>query len=268
MIRKSLAFLKKDFLRESSYRLSFLSGIFTVLVSVTSYFFIDQLFGQKMVSHLEEFGVNYFSYVLLSMAFFSYVGLGLNSFSSQIQSEQTQGTLEAILLSPTKISTILFSLALWNLINATIELIIYIILGIYLFHIDFSRVHLLSALIVLFLTIASFSSLGILSASFLLAFKRGNPLDWIISNVEGLISGVYFPIGILPAGLQFIAKFFPITYAIRAIELAVYKNYSPLQLIPEIIFLLSFSLLLLPLSFSAFKYSIKKARQDGSLGQY
>jgi len=82
-----------------------------------------------MVSHLEEFGVNYFSYVLLSMAFFSYVGVGLGSFSNRIRSEQMQGTLEAILLTPTRISTILFSMALWNLAFATLDVAIYIILG-------------------------------------------------------------------------------------------------------------------------------------------
>ena len=122
MFKKPLAFLKKDLLLDSSYNLSFVFSIFGVLVSVLSYFFIDKLFGQRMVTNLEEFGVNYFSYVLLSMAFFSYIGIGLGSFSERIQIEQTQGTLEAILLTPTKISTFLFSLTAWNLILATIEM--------------------------------------------------------------------------------------------------------------------------------------------------
>lgn len=268
MLREAFAFLKKDFLLESSYGLSFLSNIFLVLISVASYFFIDQLFGQKMVSHLQEFGVNYFSYVLLSMAFFGYVGIGLGSFASQISSEQTQGTLEAILLSPTRLSTLLFSMSLWNLFNAALEMGVYLLLGIFLFKINFSQVNLLSALVILLLTITSFSSLGILSASFTLAFKRGPPLSWLINNAEGLISGVYFPLTVAPVWLQWIAKFFPITYAIRAIELAVYRNYSLLELKEEIFFLLLFSLLLMPLSVAAFRYSLRKARKDASLGKF
>lgn len=232
------------------------------------YFFIDKLFGQRIVSHLEEFGVNYFSYVLLSMAFFSYVGIGLGSFSRQLHSEQMQGTLEAILLTPTNISTILFSMTLWNLIIATFDMTIYIILGIFLFKISFANVNVLSTLVILILTITSFSSLGIISASFTMVFKRGNPIGGIISSLEGLIGGVYFPITILPAWLQFMAKFFPITYAIRAIELAVYKGFYLSQLKEEITFLLLFSLLLLPLSLISFKYSLKKAQRDGSLLQY
>jgi len=268
MLRKALAFLKKDFLMESSYSLSFLFNFFGILTSMLSYFFIDKLFGSRMVPHLEEFGVNYFSYVLLSMAFFGYVGIGLGSFSERIRSEQIQGTLETVLLTPTSVSTILFSLSLWNLVLATIDMVVYILFAIFLFKISFANMNILSTLIIFLLTIISFSSLGILSACFIMVFKRGNPISWIVASVEGLIGGVYFPITVLPGWLQFLAKFFPITYAIRSIELAVYKGYSVTQLSKEICFLFIFSVVLLPLSLAAFKYSLKKARKDGTLAQY
>lgn len=268
MLKRTLAFLKKDFLIESSYKLSFLLNIFAVLVSILTYFFIDKLFGHRVVGHLEEFGVNYFSYVLLSMAFFSYIGVGLGSFSSRIRSEQIQGTLEALLLTPTTISTILLSLTLWNLCFATLNVVIYILAGIFLFNINFTNVNLLSTLVILILTITSFSGLGILSASFIMVFKRGNPVGWVINSLQGLIGGVYFPITVMPVWLQFLARFFPITYAIRAIELAVYRGFGLSQLGEEIGFLLLFSCLLLPLSFASFKYALKKARQQGSLLQY
>lgn len=268
MLRKPLAFLKKDFLMESSYSLAFIFNFAGILASILSYFFIDKLFGSQMVPHLEEFGVNYFSYVLLSMAFFGYVGIGLGSFSERISSEQMQGTLEAVLLTPTKISTILFSMALWNLVLATVDMIIYILFAVFLFKISFANIDILSTLVVFILTIISFSSLGILSACFIMVLKRGNPFSWIVASIEGLIGGVYFPITVLPAWLQFLAKLFPITYAIRAIELAVYKGYNVLQLSREISFLLLFSIVLLPASIAAFKYSLRKARKDGSLAQY
>ena len=268
MLKKALAFLKKDFLMESSYNLAFLFNFFGILVSVLSYFFIDKLFGSRIVPHLEEFGVSYFSYVLLSMAFFGYVGIGIGSLSERIRSEQVQGTLEAVLLTPTGMPTILFSLSLWNLVLATIDMFIYALLAVFLFNINFSNMNVLSTFIIFLLTIVSFSSLGILSACFIMVFKRGNPVGWIVASIEGLIGGVYFPITVLPGWLQFLAKLFPITYAIRSIELAVYKGYSVMQLSKEICFLLAFSAMLLPLSLAAFKYSLKKARREGSLAQY
>lgn len=268
MFRQAIAFLKKDFLVESSYKLSFLMNVFGVLASVLVYFFIDKLFGHKIVGHLEEFGTDYFSYVLLGMAFFSYVGTGLGSFADRLRLEQMQGTLEAVLLTPIKTRTLLFSMSLWNIFMATLDMIIYIALGMFFFKVDFSRVNIFSAFVVLILSVSSFSALGILSASFIMVFKRGNPVGWVVSSLEGLIGGVYFPVSILPAWGQVIARFFPITYAIRACELAVYKGYSVFQLVQEITYLLLFSLLLIPLSVCAFNYAIHKAKIDGSLGQY
>ncbi len=268
MLSKPIAFLKKDFLNESSYKLAFLFNIFGVFASVLGYFFIDLMFGKKITPHLETFGINYFSYVLLGMAFFSYAGSGLGSFSSRIQMEQTQGTLENILLTPTSIPTILFSIGLWNLVVATFDMSVYIALGIFVFNINFANLNIISTAVILILTITSFSGLGILSASFILLFKRGNPMEWLINTTEGLLGGVYFPITVLPGWLQVFANFLPITYAIRGIQLAVYRGYTVSQLSREIIFLLLFSILLIPLSFMFFNYALRKVKKDGTLGQY
>jgi ABC-2 type transport system permease protein len=268
MLRKAFAYLKKDFITESSYSAALLFNFAGILTSILGYYFINKMFGARMVPHLEEFGVNYFSYVLLSMAFFGYVGVGLGSFSERIRAEQVQGTLEAVLLTPTKVSTILFSLALWNLVLATLDMIVYIIFAVFLFKIDFSGMNILSTAVVFLLTIISFSGMGILSACFIMVLKRGNPFSWLVAGLEGLIGGVYFPVTVLPGWMQAIAQLFPITHAIRAVELAVYKGYGLMQLSREILFLLVFSVLLLPLSLAAFKFSIKKARKDGTLAQY
>lgn len=268
MLRKPLAFLKKDFITESSYNLNFLFNFAGILTSILGYFFINKLFGNRMVGNLEEFGVNYFSYVLLSMAFFGYVGVGLSSFSEHIRNEQVQGTLEAVLLTPTGISTILLSLSLWNLVLATVDMAVYILFAIFLFKINFSNINIISTLVIFTLTIISFSSLGILSACFIMVFKRGNPFSWLVASLEGIIGGVYFPITVLPGWMQFLAKIFPITHAIRAIELAVYRGYGLKQLSGEILALFLFSAVLVPLGLAAFKHSVKRARREGSLIQY
>ena len=221
MLKKAAAFLKKDFLMESSYRLAFLSNFFGILVGILSYFFINKLFAGQIAPHLAPFGVDYFSYVLLSTAFFGYVGVGLGSFSERIYAEQQQGTLEAIILTPTRISTILLSLSLWNLVLATVDMFIYACLAVFLFNISFANINILSAIVIFVLTILSFSALGIISSSFIAIFKRGNPLGWILGSLEGLIGGVYFPVTVLPGLMQFLAKLFPITYAINAIQLRI-----------------------------------------------
>jgi ABC-2 type transport system permease protein len=101
-----------------------------------------------------------------------------------------------------------------------------------------------------------------------MVLKRGNPFGWIMGSLEGLIGGVYFPITVMPAWLQFLANFFPITYAIRALQLAVYKGYPLTRLWLETGLLLLFSVVLLPLGLLLFTLSLRKARREGTLGHY
>ena len=265
---KIAAFIKKDFILESSYKLAFLLRIFTVFTSILVYFFIDRLFGNRIVEDLEPFGVNYFSYVLLSTAFFSYTGAGLGSLSRRIRLEQMQGTLESLFLTPTKTPVIIMAMSLWNILFSSFDLLIYIIMGKTLFNVDYSHVNLISAIVLLFLTVVSFSSIGIISACFILIFKRGNVLGWIINQLEGVIGGVYFPVTVLPDWLQYISRILPITYAVRGMQLAVYRGYNLSQLKREIFFLTAFSVVLVPVSILIFKKALYRTRIRGTLGQY
>jgi ABC-2 type transport system permease protein len=268
MMTKPMAFLKKDLLIESSYAFAFLADVFGIFVSLLSYYFIDRLFGNQMAPALREFGVGYFPYVLLASAFFSYVGVGMSSFVVRLNSEQSEGTLESVLATPTGISTILFSMALWNLVIATFNMAVYVSVGALFFGIDFRNINFLSTAVVLALTMVSFGSLGILSASFIMVFKRGNPVAWIVNGIEGLICGVYFPVAVLPGWMQALSNLFPITYAVRAFQLSVYRGYSIRQLSGEIVALSIFCLVLMPASLVSFRKAFDRACREGSLAQH
>lgn len=268
MNNKVLAFIKKEFLTESSYKLAFFFNIFGTLTSLLMFYFIDRLFGGRMVPHLEAYGGSYFSYVLIGIAFFGYVGTGLGSLSGRIRSEQVLGTLESVLMTPTKISTLVVAMSLWNIIIASVDVIIYLLFGVLLFGVDLGNANLLSCLVILVLTTISFNALGILSASFIIVLKRGNPISWIMSTASGLLGGVYFPITVLPHWLRFFSYFLPITYSIRAMQLAVYKGYGLRQLAVEITVLAIFSLILIPVSLASFRAALNRAKRDGSLLSY
>ncbi|MBU2530179.1 MAG: ABC transporter permease [Elusimicrobia bacterium] len=272
MTRKTLtqifAFLRKDFLIETSYKFAFITGLLHALTGILTFFFIDKLFGYKMTPHLETFQTGYFSYVFLSMAFFNYAGVGLGSFAGRIREEQYQGTLEALLSTPINIPTFLFSLSIWNFLYATFELIIYVILGLFLFKIDISNINIPAFLTVFSLSIITFSAMGILSASFVIMFKTGNPIAWAFSGFEGLLGGVFFPVSVLPPALIALSKFVPLTYSIKALELSVYSGYSIYDLKIEILILALFAIILLPLSVSLFKHSLEKASKTGQLSTY
>jgi len=268
MLTKIIAILKKDFLNESSYKTAFLSGFIGVAFNLLIFFFIDKLFGHQITPHLKKYNTNFFPYVMLNMGFFHYIGIGAGSFATRIRQEQMQGTLESLFLTPTKTSTLLLGMALWNLIYATLTVLIYIGLGIWLFHINLTQINILSVIVIMILTIISFGSIGIISASFILVIKKGNPVEWLINSVEALLGGVYFPITVLPVTFQLIAQCLPITYAIRALQLAVYQGHSIASLKYEILALIGFSIILAPLSAWLFQKALRHVRRQGDLSHY
>jgi ABC-2 type transport system permease protein len=131
-----------------------------------------------------------------------------------------------------------------------------------------SNANLVGALITLILTIICFSSLGIISASFIMVLKQGDPINWVFSALSGLLGGVFYPITVLPQWLQMFSYILPITYSLNAMRLALLQGYSLEALAPDILALMLFSVVMLPFSILAFRYAVRRAKVDGSLTQY
>ena len=265
---KILAFIKKSFFVQWSYRLAIFLGVLGFLGTLLTFYFIDRLFGFQIVSHLAPYGVNYFSYALVGIAFSGFIGTSLGKVVGQLNHEQAMGTLEALLVSPTRIETLISAMITWDLVYAFVEFAVYIVVGIFLFHIDFSNINILSVLVITLLSIISFNSLSIISAGFIIVFKKGDPVSWLVNIGFELLGGVYFPVTVLPEWLQFISHLFPITYAIRSVELAIYQGATIRDLSSDIFALIVFSFLLLPVGLLILKYALSQAKRDGSLIQY
>lgn len=268
LLNKLIAFIKRDFILESSYRLAFVLRLARIFATILTFFFISKLFNKGASVHLAKYGGEYFPFVLIGLAFSRYLTVSLQSVSQTIRREQMMGTLEAILATPTKVSTLIIGSSIWNFIFTSITVIIYLLLGVMFFGLDLSNMNLVSGLIILILTIISFSSIGIISAAFVLILKRGDPITWLIGVSFGLLGGVYYPVTIMPRFLQVVSYFLPITHSLRGLRMALLKGAGLKMLLPEIGIIFAFCILLLPISIALFKWALKKAKIDGSLVHY
>ncbi len=266
--RKPIAFIKKDFVSETTYRVAFAMRIFEIFFSVAAFYFLAKFLGAAANPYLRQYGGDYFSFVLIGIAFYNFLSEGLRSFASNIRNEQLMGTLEAMLVTPTKLSVIVLSTSLWNFLFASLSVMIYFLLGAILFGLDVSNINIGATSFLLILTVVVFSGIGIISASFIMVFKRGAPLNWLVSETARFLGGVLYPVSILPPWLRKVSRFHPITYSLEAMRLAVLQGYSLHKLLPEIALLVTFSVILLPLSVSLFRYGVKRAKVHGSLIQY
>jgi ABC-2 type transport system permease protein len=266
---KVTAFLVRDLLWDLSYPLNFLwrgSGIFFSLIT---FYFLGYLVSGSTVGYLSGYGGgNYFPFVLLGLALVGFQGVALTSISSAIQYGMYTGTLEAMLVTPTSLSTIIFSSVLYQFASSLLNILIYLVFGILLFGFSLAKANLLSAAVMLALSLLAHLPLGIFSASFLLVFKRGNPVSSLVGSFSALLGGVYFPLAVLPGWLQSVSFFLPFTHALEGLRQAVLNGRNLLELSTQVVVLSIFAIVLLPLSLAVFSYAIHQAKRLGTLSQF
>ncbi|OQZ04897.1 MAG: ABC transporter [Candidatus Brocadia sp. UTAMX1] len=267
-IEKPLAFVWKDFIHEASYKLAFFMQVFGILITTVTFFYLSKLLGDVGTSYLKPYGGDYFSFVLIGVAFFNYLKVSMDGLSASIREGQMVGTLEALLVTQTEIPAIILSSSLYSFIFASFKVAVFLILGAFFFGVDMGNANIAGALLILLLTIISFSSIGIISASFVMVLKKGNPVNWLFTNASGILGGLYYPVSVLPKWLQKLSAVLPVTYSLEGMRLALLKGSSLSALLPNIAALTAFSAIMLPLSVLVFGYAVKRAKIDGTLTQY
>lgn len=268
LLRKILAFLRRDLLLQFSYRFAMVVNLVVVVFGVAAYYFLSRLFNIADFPEFRMYGSGYFSFILIGIACYSYMNVALGTFSSSLRQAQTSGTLEAMMLTRTSLTSIMIFSSLWAFIYTIVQLVLYILVGWGLFGFDLSRIDLSSSILMLLLIAVSFSPLAILSASFILAFKRGDPIFFVISGLSALLGGVYYPVTVLPHWLQHLSAVLPITTAVDLLRKAIALGYSERQLLPDAGKLLLLTLVLFPVAVFSFGLAIRRVKENGTLSQF
>ena len=162
------AFFLRDILNETSYKLSFMLQFLGILPAVLMFFFLSKLFGDAVPESLMSYGGDYFTFVLIGIAFQNYLTLSLSYFSSSLRDSQLSGTLEAVLTTPLTIPLFLSGSVIYSFVFNSLRIFIYLFTGVLAFGAVFDWSNLLLIISILILTIGAFSSLGIFSASFII----------------------------------------------------------------------------------------------------
>jgi len=267
-VSKALAFVRRDFYIHTSYRLSLLLQILSTIISITSYYFLARFIGGSLQNNLPGNGDDYFAFVLVGVALHDYSSTSLKVFSQSIRESQLAGNLEALLSTQTPLHEVILSSAVYPFLLTSLNVFLYIALGRILFGVSLASVNWPAAILMLMLTILVSSGMGILSASFVLIFKKGDPLGWVLDSVYWLLAGVLYPVTVLPGWMNQISMFLPLRYAIAGMRGAVLEQATWSQLWSNIAPLLLFAAAILPLSLAAFQLANRWVRTSGSVTEY
>ncbi len=265
LLAKLYAFIRRDFLSMVSYRLAFLLQVLGMFFSVAAFYFLT-----KMMDPQSEGlnGIPPFEYLLVGLAFLSYFSTALYAFAAKIRQEQMMGTLEAMLVSPTPTSIVIFASAAWDFTWGAFRIFLYLLLARLAFGLELQINSLAALALGVALTLLSSAGIGILSASFIIYFKRGDPINFLLSGATTFLGSVFFPVERLPEWLQGFSNFVPLSWSLRVVRGALLQGKSFGELQTELLVLAGLTVVLLPMGLWASRFAIRQAKREGSLIQY
>lgn len=266
-LRVPWAFIVRDFRVDVSYKLGFIFRVISAILTVAIYYFIANVFGDTAAPYLKAYGGSYFAFVVIGVAFTDYMVIGTNAIGESIRDGQTTGTLELMLLSPTRLAVTLLSTSLWSYVFATLRIAVYLVVGTAL-GMSLGNANIPVALVALALAMISFSALGLFTASVIILMKRGDPLGWGLRISSVILSGVYYPVGVLPGWLRLVGQALPLTHALELLRRSLLLGEGFSQLAGEFLTLAALALALFVFGLLACQIAIQIARTDGSLSHY
>jgi len=267
-LRKLPAFFRRDLLVMWSYRLAFFTDWLNLLVQIVVFFFVSRLIDPAKIPSFGGERASYMQFVAIGIAVTSFMQISLGRVVSAIRTEQLQGTLEALLITPTAPTTIQLGSVLYELFYVPIRLFIFLGLSWVLFGVTFEVSGMLPAIGVLIVFVPFVWGIGVLSAAGVLTFRRGTGAVGVGATAFTISSGTYFPVGVLPAWLQPLAKINPITIALVAIRRALLGGAGWAEVTPTIVLLLPIALVSIAIGVVAFRAALRRERRRGTLGLY
>lgn len=265
-LRRMRAVFRKELTTLTSYRVAMILRLVNIGYFAVSFYFIAELVGDAAA--LDGFRGGYFEFALVGSIVASWADVGISSFAEQIGEEQNEGTLEAVLVTPTPIWTVMVASHFVAIIFVVVETVLLVAIGLSLFGAGIPVLGMVSALPVLVLTTLSFVPFGILAAAFIVLVKRGDPITGPGHQLTLLLSGALYPLSVLPGWLEGVTRIVPATYGVRATRALVQTDAPFRDTFDEMAVLAGFVVIALPLSLIAFRRAVTVARRAGTLGTY
>lgn len=250
--------------------MQFFLRVISILAIVTTLFFISKIFAGFTDPQFSQWRDPLATW-LTGLAVLNYFMTGFSSLANSIRREQMQGTLESVLLTPINLPTVIVSSSAWDFLETTFFSFLYLFFGRVFFGVQY-RGSFFLAVMLLLLTTVVLACLGILSASFAMVFKRGDPFGIFLGAGSALFSGVFFPTELLKtyAGpkLGNISLILPTTHGLDGIRQVLIEGHGLAQVTEPLFTLLGFLVVLLPFSLWVFGRAVRRAKREGSLIQY
>jgi ABC-2 type transport system permease protein len=204
--------------------------------------------------------------LLIGAVIWAYLGIIFEILTETVAWERWEGTIEYTFMAPLSrpvhlIGMGLFAIA-YGLVRATlIFAVVAAMFGLHMPEANFG-----TALILLGIASVSFIGIGMMTAVLpLISPEKGTQLGFMAQGIMLVVSGVYYPVTVLPQWMQVISTISPATYALRGIRAAILEGATPADVWGDIWPLLVIGVVAIPLGLWVFRRGEQYAKRHGKL---
>lgn len=164
-------------------------------------------------------------YLIIGTSVWSYLSVTFEGVTDVINIERWEGTIEHTFMAPISRFTHMIGSCWYAVVHGMLFTFLQLILVASFFRLNLSHANYLTAVFMLLLGSVSFIGFGIgASVLPLLYTERGSQMSYIVRAILLLISGVYYPIDVLPGWMQPMARVSPATYVLNGLRDALLNN--------------------------------------------
>jgi ABC-2 type transport system permease protein len=238
------------------------------VVNALSITFIGKASGAITGVAISETQVNTFIlYLMVGTLVWHYLALVFDLVSESIQWERWEGTIEYTFMAPISRLTHLMGQAAFAILYGILHTVVILAIVALFFQVDLRQADFVSMLLIVMAGSTSFVGLGMLAAVLpLLSPEKGLQMTNIIKALVLLVSGVYYPISVLPTWLQPLSRISPAYYMLEGMRAALLDGAGVRTLLSESILpLLLTGVIMIPVGLYAFMRAERYAKATGKL---
>jgi ABC-2 type transport system permease protein len=163
------------------------------------------------------------TYLLIGAVVWAYLGILFGFLMETVAWERWEGTIEYTFMAPLSRAMHLAGQGVFAIIYGLIRaLLLYGVCAFLFFDLTVANADYFAAFVILVLSSISFIGIGMMvSVLPLISPEKGTQLGFVAQGTLLVVSGVYYPVSVLPEWMQWLAKFSPATYALEGIRAAI-----------------------------------------------
>ena len=160
--------------------------------------------------------------LLVGGVIWAFLGIIFEIVTETVAWERWEGTIEYTFMAPVSRLTHMLGTVVFGVVYGLLRTAVILAIVTLFFDLDLSRANLPAAALVLVVASIGFVGLGMMVSTLPLLFtERGQQMVFVSQSCLLLVSGVYYPVEVMPTWMQAIGWLSPATYALIAAAAAL-----------------------------------------------